>query len=86
MHEQDLLLAELRPAGQLDLNRCAVDSSHVRVLKRGDHIGPPSVNRGHTGSKRGRRASARTTQLRAGETPHGNGSVPRRDVEPGSET
>jgi transposase len=33
LHE--LLLAELRAAGQLDLDRCAVDSSHVHALKGG---------------------------------------------------
>jgi hypothetical protein len=39
------LLAELRAAGQLDLDRCAVDASHVHALK-GD-VGPSPVNRGH---------------------------------------
>jgi transposase len=33
LHE--LLLAELRAAGRLDLDRCAVDSSHVHALKGG---------------------------------------------------
>ena len=33
LHE--LLLAELRAAGELDLNRCAVDGSHIRALKGG---------------------------------------------------
>jgi transposase len=33
LHEQ--LLAELRAAGELDLDRCAVDGSHVRALKGG---------------------------------------------------
>jgi transposase len=33
LHE--LLLAELRAAGELDLDRCAVDGSHVRALKGG---------------------------------------------------
>ena len=33
LHE--LLLAELRAAGALDLDRCAVDGSHVRALKGG---------------------------------------------------
>jgi hypothetical protein len=32
LHEQ--LLAQLRALGELDLNRCAVDGSHVRALKR----------------------------------------------------
>jgi hypothetical protein len=31
LHE--LLLAELRAADRLDLDRCAVDGSHVRALK-----------------------------------------------------
>ena len=30
LHE--LLLAQLRAHGELDLNRCAVDGSHVRTL------------------------------------------------------
>jgi transposase len=38
LHE--LLLAELRAAGQLDLDRCAVDSSHVHALKGGTTSGP----------------------------------------------
>ena len=33
LHE--LLLAELRAAGELDLDRCAVDGSHIRALKGG---------------------------------------------------
>jgi transposase len=33
LHE--LLLAELRAAGLLDLDRCAVDASHVHALKGG---------------------------------------------------
>ena len=32
---QELLLTELRAAGVLDLDRCAVDGSHVRALKGG---------------------------------------------------
>jgi transposase len=32
LHEQ--LLAQLRALGELDLDRCAVDGSHVRALKR----------------------------------------------------
>jgi transposase len=35
-----LLLAELRAAGKLDLDCCAVDSSHVRVLKGGTTSAP----------------------------------------------
>jgi transposase len=34
LHE--LLLAELRAAGQLDLDRCAVDASHVHANQRGE--------------------------------------------------
>jgi hypothetical protein len=33
LHE--ILLAELRAAGKLDLSRAVVDSSHVRALKGG---------------------------------------------------
>ena len=33
LHE--LLLAELRATGGLDLDRCAVDGSHIRALKEG---------------------------------------------------
>ncbi len=33
LHE--LLLAELRALGELDLDRCAVDGSHIRALKGG---------------------------------------------------
>ncbi|MFF4180644.1 IS5 family transposase [Streptomyces sp. NPDC001750] len=45
------LLAELRRAGLLDLGDCAVDGSHVRALKRGDHVGPSPVDRAGPGSK-----------------------------------
>src|SRR3954471_20309111 len=38
LHE--LLLAELRVAGALDLDRCAVDGSHVRALKGGTTSAP----------------------------------------------
>ena len=38
LHE--LLLAELRAAGILDLDRCAVDGSHVRALKGGPMSAP----------------------------------------------
>ena len=38
LHE--LLLAQLRAAGELDLNRCAVDGSHVRALKGGTTSAP----------------------------------------------
>jgi transposase len=36
-----VLLAELRAAGKLDLRRCAVDASHVRALKGGTTPAPP---------------------------------------------
>ena len=36
----ELLLAQLRAAGALDLDRCAVDGSHVRALKGGTMSGP----------------------------------------------
>jgi transposase len=49
LHE--LLLAELRATDRLDLDRCAVDGSHVRALKRGDHVGPSPVDRARPGSK-----------------------------------
>src|SRR3954465_951805 len=39
LHE--LLLAELRAAGTLDLDCCAVDGSHVRALKGGTTSAPP---------------------------------------------
>ncbi|MFC9432129.1 IS5 family transposase [Streptomyces sp. NPDC056987] len=45
------LLTELRRAGLLDLDDCAVDGSHVRALKGGDHVGPSPVDRGRPGSK-----------------------------------
>ena len=38
LHE--LLLAELRAAGQLDLERCSVDASHVHALKGGPTSDP----------------------------------------------
>ena len=39
LHE--MLLAELRATGQLELDRCAVDGSHVRALKGGPTSDPP---------------------------------------------
>ncbi|MFJ3229373.1 IS5 family transposase [Streptomyces sp. NPDC086783] len=45
------LLTELRRADLLDVNDCAVDGSHVRALKRGDHVGPSPVDRARPGSK-----------------------------------
>ncbi len=38
LHE--LLLAELRAIGQLELDRCAVDGSHIRALKGGTRWAP----------------------------------------------
>jgi transposase len=48
LHE--VLLAELRGAGKLDLDCCAVDGSHVRALKGGPRRAVP-VDRGRPGSK-----------------------------------
>ena len=48
LHE--VLLAELRAAGKLDLSRAVVDSSHVRAIG-GDKTGPSPVDRGRPGSK-----------------------------------
>ncbi|WP_435865195.1 IS5 family transposase [Streptomyces spectabilis] len=45
------LLSELRRADLLDLDDCAVDGSHIRALKRGDHVGPSPVDRARPGSK-----------------------------------
>ncbi|MFF8280801.1 IS5 family transposase [Streptomyces lateritius] len=45
------LLGELRRADLLDLDDCAVDGSHIRALKRGDHVGPSPVDRARPGSK-----------------------------------
>ncbi len=39
LHE--LLLAELRATGQLELDRCAVDGSHIRALEGGITWAPP---------------------------------------------
>ncbi|TXG89420.1 IS5 family transposase [Rhodococcus rhodnii] len=49
LHET--LLAELRAADLLEMNDVAIDGSHVRALKRGDHTGPSPVDRARTGSK-----------------------------------
>jgi transposase len=38
LHE--LLLAQLRALGELDLGRCAVDGSHVRALNGGTRSAP----------------------------------------------
>ncbi|MEU6620834.1 IS5 family transposase [Streptomyces litmocidini] len=46
-----VLLAELRKAGLLDMDDCAIDGSHVRPCERGAHIGPSPVDRGRPGSK-----------------------------------
>ncbi|MFD3720029.1 IS5 family transposase [Streptomyces sp. NPDC058674] len=49
LHE--VLLAELRVAGLLDMDDASIDASHVRALKRGDHTGPSPVDRARPGSK-----------------------------------
>ncbi|MFE5515067.1 IS5 family transposase [Streptomyces sp. NPDC056529] len=49
LHE--ILLAELRAAGVLDLSQASVDSSHLRAMKGGAATGPSPVDRGKTGSK-----------------------------------
>ncbi|MFD7169070.1 IS5 family transposase [Streptomyces violascens] len=45
------LLSELRRADLLDLDDSAVDGSHVRALKGGDHVGPSPVDRARADSK-----------------------------------
>jgi transposase len=40
---QELLLADLRGAGLVDLSRCSADSSHVRALKGGSSPAPPRL-------------------------------------------
>ncbi|MFC5227460.1 IS5 family transposase [Streptomyces fimbriatus] len=49
LHE--ILLAELREPGLLDMDDAAIDGSHVRTLKRGAHTGPSPVDRGRLDSK-----------------------------------
>ncbi|WP_435809970.1 IS5 family transposase [Streptosporangium sandarakinum] len=49
LHE--VLLAELRAVGALDLAHAVVDSSHVRAPQKGDHTGPSPVDRARPGSK-----------------------------------
>ncbi|WP_442861784.1 IS5 family transposase [Burkholderia sp. PAMC 26561] len=49
LHE--LLLAELRAAGQIDLSRVVVDSSSVRAIGAGPKTGPNPVDRARPGSK-----------------------------------
>ncbi|MFF1259771.1 MULTISPECIES: IS5 family transposase [unclassified Streptomyces] len=49
LHE--VLLAELRAAGLLEMDDAAIDGSHVRALKRGAHTGPSPVDRARPGSK-----------------------------------
>ncbi|MEW2163855.1 IS5 family transposase [Streptomyces sp. NPDC007084] len=49
LHE--VLLADLRKTGLLDMDDAAVDGSHVRALKRGAHTGPSPVDRARPGSK-----------------------------------
>ncbi|MBO1286096.1 IS5 family transposase [Streptomyces sampsonii] len=47
-----ILPSELRRAGLLDLDDCAVDGSHVPGSQGGDHTGPSPVDRDRPGSKR----------------------------------
>ncbi|MFE9927122.1 IS5 family transposase [Streptomyces sp. NPDC005774] len=49
LHE--VLLAEPRKAGLLEMDDAAIDGSHVRALKRGAHTGPSPVDRARPGSK-----------------------------------
>jgi hypothetical protein len=46
LHE--LLLAEMRGAGLLDLSRAALDSNHLRAMKGGHATGPSPVDRRKT--------------------------------------
>lgn len=48
---QEVLLAELRAVGILNLFQASVDSSHLRAMKGGAATGPPPVDRGKNGSK-----------------------------------
>jgi len=48
---QELLLAELEGAGQIDWRRAALDSSHVRARGGGERTGPSPVDRRKKGSK-----------------------------------
>ncbi|WP_165396233.1 IS5 family transposase [Streptomyces sp. F001] len=48
---QEILLAKLRGADQLDFSRAAIDASHVRALRGGPKTGPSPVDRARTGSK-----------------------------------
>ncbi|MEU8836776.1 IS5 family transposase [Streptomyces sp900116325] len=49
LHE--VLLAELRKEGLLEMDDAAIDGSHVRALKGGGHTGPSPVDRARPGSK-----------------------------------
>lgn len=46
-----LLLEELHQAGRIDWERAAVDGSHVRAMRGGEHTGPSPVDRARPGSK-----------------------------------
>ncbi|MBL3670671.1 IS5 family transposase [Streptomyces sp. M2CJ-2] len=46
-----LVLDEPGSLGELDRSRCAIDSVHMRALKKGDLTGPNPVDRGTYGSK-----------------------------------
>ncbi|MFF2721906.1 IS5 family transposase [Streptomyces sp. NPDC058011] len=49
LHE--VLLAELRSAGLLDMDDAVIDGSHIRAPQRGAHTGPSPVDRARPGSK-----------------------------------
>lgn len=49
--QHQALLTELRAADALDMDDCAVDGSHGRALRGGDHVGPSLVDRRRPGSK-----------------------------------
>ena len=46
-----LLLEELHQAGQIDWERAAVDGSHIRAMRGGEHTGPSPVDRARPDSK-----------------------------------
>ncbi|MFC8290184.1 IS5 family transposase [Streptomyces sp. NPDC057242] len=49
LHE--VLLAELRKAGLLDMDDCAIDGSHIRPLGSGAHTGSSPAGRARPGSR-----------------------------------
>ena len=46
-----LLLEELHQAGQIDWERAAVDVSHIRAARGGEHTGPSPVDKARPDSK-----------------------------------